>query len=421
MYYRTTLKNGIRVIAEKLDYLHSVTFGIWVKSGSATETEEQNGMSHFIEHMMFKGTKKRSAKDIAADTDKIGGQINAFTAKEYTCYYIKAIDEKADEALDILTDIFCNSVFDETEIEKEKGVVIEEIKMVYDTPDDLAHETLSINFFKGSTLSKTILGPQENIKALTRERLLAYKNTRYYPENIVISVVGNFDEKTIELLLEEKFSGIMNHNAETELAEGERASLEKQCVFVNRDIQQAHICMGFPAYPLFDNKKYALAILSNVIGGSMSSRLFQRIREEMGMAYSVFSYSSQYLAAGMFGLYAGTSPENAEGVAQMMMEEIEKIRTEGITTEEFLQSKQQLRGNHLLGLESTSARMNSLGKNMLLAGRIYTEKEVLGLLEAVTPQEIQTCIQEVLCPEKMTCAIVGKISDEEKIKTILSC
>ncbi len=417
MFIQKRLKSGITLVAEPLPNFHSVTVGIWVGAGSVTETPQENGISHLIEHMLFKGTEKRSAKQIAIDVDNIGGQINAFTSKEATCYYIKAIDEKMEEGIEILTDLFCNATLDAAELEKEKGVVLEEIAMSNDNPEDVAMELISSTFFKGCSLEKTILGPPENIRSFYRDDLIAYMDKYYTAENIVVAVAGNFDERCLTDCLD-RYLCKTNRRPLCVPAFADCAGFSYQKGFevAVREIEQVHVCMGMPSGSLKDADKYALNVLNNVIGGSMSSRLFQKIREEMGMAYSVFTHPVMYRDTGMYSVYAGTMAQNALTVTELILEELHKVVSMGITNEEFLQSKEQLKGNLVLSLESTSAKMNAIGKAKILTGNVYSDEEVLAFVDAVTYDDIHRVIKTTIRPENMTATYVGNIADVQALK-----
>ncbi len=416
MLINKKLESGVTLVGEQLGNFHSVTMGIWVGAGSITETPAENGISHLIEHMLFKGTDKRSAKQIAVDVDNIGGQINAFTSKEATCYYIKTIDEKIEEGMEILTDLFCHATLDPTELEKEKGVVLEEIAMSNDTPEDVAMDLISSTFFKGCSLEKTILGPPENIKGFMRDNLTGYMDHHYTAENIVVSVAGNFDEGKLTDCLNKYLSVGHSRKNNIEVADCSNFKNIKGFDTAKKDIEQVHVCMAMPSYDVKNKNRYALHVLNNIIGGSMSSRLFQKIREEMGMAYSVYSHPVMYRDTGMFSLYAGTTAQNVQAVADTMVEELRMIAQKGVTTTEFEQSKAQLKGNLILSLESTSAKMNSIGKAMVLTGRVYTDEEVIKMVDDTTFDDVGRAIEEVIAPDKITATYVGKINDASALK-----
>lgn len=414
MVIQKKLSNGITFYGEEIEGLRSVTLGIWVKAGSLIETERQNGISHFIEHMLFKGTERRTYRQIAEEMDNIGGQMNAFTSKECTCYYAKVMDEKLPIATDILTDMFCNSVFAQEEMDKERGVVLEEIAMSNDNPEDVAHETLAIQYFEGNPLAKTILGPGENVRAFTKEDILDYMGQYYRGDNVVVVAVGNFDQEQLLADLESKLAGIQPGKR---VARGDSLWTPKPgFAAVEKDAEQVHMTMGMPAYSFGDRRKYAMSVLANIFGGSMSSRLFQRIREELGMAYSIYSYPSVYTTDGMLCIYAGMSSENAVNVTENILEEMRRMRREMITSEELSNTKEQLRGNFILGQESTSAKMSAIGKNVLLGGGVKTEEEVLRELADVTLEDVEEAINLAFDEKNMTGVYVGNVKDEDKLR-----
>ena len=379
MFVERELKNGIRFYGEKMDNMRSVTMGIWVKAGSVTENEKENGMSHFIEHMLFKGTKNRTYRQIAEEIDNIGGQSNAFTAKECTCYYTKVIDDRRDVATDVLCDMFCNSLFPDEEMEKEKGVVLEEISMSVDNHEDVVHEE------------------------------------KYTAENIIFVAVGNFDEKELARELEEKLTAPKQGKPPVDKI-SPKWQTTPAFAAVDRDIEQFHIALATPAFSFNDKEKYALSIVSNIFGGTMSSRLFQRIREELGMAYSVYAYSSSYAETGVFSVYAGTSKEKGKTVLQEILKEMERMKEKRITKQELENAKNQIRGTYILGQESGAARMNSIGKNVLLGQGPMSEEKVLKAIDDVDMDMIETVLDRVFDTELMSGAVVGKGVDESFFK-----
>ena len=404
MFDQITLPNGLRVVGEKLSHVRSCNVGIWVKVGSMNEAPEENGMSHFIEHMVFKGTKTRSARDIAEEMDMVGGQLNAFTSKECTCYYAKVTDDELELAVDILADLALRPVFDEKELNKERGVVLEEIAMVEDTPEDLVHELLAEAQYTGS-LRCPILGPGKLIRKYTREDMVRYWSRHYVPQNMVLSIAGNYDWEQFLQMVERYFDVFPNQ-------QGEEAPFVQQH-FVsgrlarNKDTEQLHICMGFPGVESNNDDIYPLSVFNNALGGGMSSRLFQRIREDLGMAYSVYTYASSYRGVGSFNLYAGTSPENGQTVLNEIQEQMALFLRDGMTEKEFRSAKAQLRGGFVLGLESSSGRMQSLGRGILLFNRIRTPEETIAKIDAVTMDSVMEMANRVLCA-KPSAAIVGR-------------
>lgn len=404
MFDQITLPNGLRVVGERLTYVRSCTVGVWVKVGSMNERSEENGLSHFIEHMVFKGTRNRTARDIAEEMDMAGGQLNAFTSKECTCYYAKVTDDELPLAVDILADLALCPTFDEGELNKERGVILEEIAMVEDTPEDLVHELLSDAQYSGS-LRRPILGTNGLIRRYGRGELVGYWERHYTPENMVLAIAGNYDWDAFLKLAEQYFDVFPNQSAG-------QARLEEQ-VFVSgrkardKDTEQLHICMGFPGVPSDSDDLYAISVFSNALGGGMSSRLFQRIREELGMAYSVYTYSSSYQGLGSFNVYAGTTPENGETVIREMQEQMALFLEKGLTDKEFRSAKAQLRGGYVLGLESSSGRMQSIGRGLLLLNRLRDPEETLAKIDAVTMDSVMEIARRVLSAPP-SAAIVGK-------------
>ncbi|MDR1619522.1 MAG: insulinase family protein [Clostridiales bacterium] len=411
MIIQETLENGIRVIAEKMDGLRSCALGVWVGTGSAYELADEAGISHFIEHMLFKGTEKRSARDIAVEMDSIGGSINAFTSKECTCYYCKVLDEHLTIAVDVLSDIVMHSVFDPKEIEKEQGVVSEEILMVEDSPEDLAHDTIASVYYDDDPLGKPILGTEESVRSFTRENLIKYMGRQYVPSRVVVAAAGNFDETMLVSLIKERFAG-MKPGTALPISDN-KAPGGKRFVGVEKDIEQIHICMAMPGTAMDTCDQYPLYVLNNALGGSMSSRLFQKIREQRGLAYSIYSYLNCYRSEGSFSLYAGTGEGQAADVIALMAEELDLIRRAGITPEELERSRSQLKGSCLLGQEGTSSRMNALGKTALLLNRRYDANEVIRRIENVNMDDIMRIVPNTIDKENMSTVCVGRVKCQE--------
>lgn len=414
MYNKITLDNGLRIVTEYIPYVKSVSIGIWVEAGSRKENIENNGISHFIEHMLFKGTKNRSAKEIAESIDNIGGQINAFTSKECTCYYAKVLDSHIDVAIDVLSDMLFNSLFDKDEIIKEKSVVYEEIKMYEDSPEDLVHDLLSQTIFNRNSLSLPILGSSESLENITREDLINYFESYYTPSNTVISIAGNFDLNETIKLIKERFS---NWKVEKKTNE----AYEKPIIYHNiskkkKDIEQLHFCLGTEGVSQGQDDLYALLIMNNVFGGSMSSRLFQDIREDKGLVYSIYSYPSSYKDTGIFTVYAGLNPDYFIDVLDIIKENINIIKRDYLTEEEIYRSKEQLKGNYILGLESTSSRMTSIGKSELLFGKVTSPQEIASKIDKIELKDIVSVVNRVFDSKKYNIAYVGNFSKEKEIE-----
>lgn len=397
MHKMVSFPNGLRLIMKKLDFLRSVSVGVWVGAGSAYEKNNINGISHFIEHMLFKGTTNRSAFDIADSIDKIGGQINAFTAKEVTCYYTKSIDEHLEKCIDILSDMFFNSTLDENEIEKEKKVVIEEISMVEDSPEDVCHENLAKLFFEGSPLGQPIIGNADNINNFDKTKLQKFIEDHYCPENVVIAVAGNFDfDKVtdyIDKYFSQKFDG--QNNCRKAEAAPKHISVPKFGTKI-KQLEQASIAIGFPS-PMFNTEDtHPMMVMSYVLGGSMSSRLFQKIREELGLAYSVYSFISSYKNNGLFSIYCGTNPQNIEKAIETVVDELKKFIKDGISDDEFERGKEQLKGNFILGQENTTSIMNVYGKMLLVSDQIFDLDQKLKDINSITKDDVMDVARKYL-------------------------
>lgn len=405
--YRVTLQNGVRIVGEEISSMRSVSLGIWVGTGSRHENPQNNGISHFLEHMFFKGTDKYNAKELAQVFDGLGGQVNAFTSKEYTCFYARVLDEHFMTALDTLADMMFHSKFDADEIEKEKKVVIEEIRMYEDTPDELVMDLLAEQVYGSHPLGYTILGTEENLRSFTRQDILNYIALRYRPENIVVSVAGNVSEsqvvEAVTQLFQNSFAEVREQPAELLVP-----PFRFQVAAREKEIEQVHLSLASPGIPVGDARLYPLILLNNVLGNTSSSRLFQEIREDRGMAYSVYSYHSSNLDSGMFGIYAGTSPEYVETVLTLIRQICNDMAETGLTAEEIQKAKEQVKGSMMLSLESTSSRMSRLGKNELLLGREITIDETLSAINAVTVEDVHRVAKEILS-QPFAIAAVGQV------------
>ena len=385
MIEQKTLPCGVRLVMEKMPDRQSASIGIWVRAGSVRETEQNNGVSHFIEHMFFKGTKTRTQLQIAQDTDDLGCDLNAFTGKDATCFHIKALTDVFPQAVDILLDMLCNSLFDEEAMEKERGVILEELSMTLDSPDDYIMDLMDENVFRGAPLARPVLGTEETIRSISREDILSYIGTWYTRDSIVVSVVGNFDEKRLEEQLEEKLSVF---GAKAPAAEHAAPVEGPHFSSLKRDINQTHIALGIPTIALDSPDYYAQAVVCDVLGGSMSSRLFQNIRERRGLAYEVYSAEAAFAEGGVFYLYAGFKPKTEKEVLQAIDEELKGLVKEGISAQQTEIVKQRLKSGFIFSLESTNSRMYRLGKNLLLLGRTYSEEETMAEIDSVTADQV---------------------------------
>lgn len=384
MIQRLVCENGLRIVTEKIPSVRSVALGIWVRTGSKYETEANNGISHFLEHMFFKGTETRSAKEIAESFDEIGGNVNAFTSKEYTCYYARVLDQHALIAVDVLADMFFHSVFDVEELEKEKNVVIEEIGMYEDTPDDLVHDLIAKACYSDHPLGYSILGTEDVLRSLSRNDLLTYIDHHYTPDNTVVCVAGNFDDQLLDAI-KQRFSHFRRSSATRQV---DMPRFVGKSIIQTKATEQAHLCLAVPGLPVGDEQIDSLILLNNLLGGSMSSRLFQEIREERGLAYSVYSYHSSYSDSGMFTIYAGTAPDQVGQVFEIMTSILADVRDHGISEKELNKGKEQLKGSLMLSLESTNSRMSRLGKNELLLARHYSLDEMIARIDRVSTESV---------------------------------
>ncbi|WP_077211570.1 M16 family metallopeptidase [Bacillus dakarensis] len=384
MIKKYTCQNGVRIVLENIPTVRSVAIGVWIGTGSRNETPKNNGISHFLEHMFFKGTKTRSAREIAESFDSIGGQVNAFTSKEYTCYYAKVLDTHANFALDVLADMFFNSTFVEEELNKEKNVVYEEIKMYEDTPDDIVHDLLSKAIYEKHPLGYPILGTEETLATFTGETLKEYMHNTYTPENVVVSIAGNISESFISDV--EKYFGSYE-GGKQEITE-DKPVFHTNHMARKKETEQAHLCIGFEGLQVGHEDVYNLITLNNILGGSMSSRLFQDVREQKGLAYSVFSYHSAFQDSGIVTIYGGTGAKQLNVLFDTIQETLATLKAEGITEKELKNSKEQLKGSLMLSLESTNSRMSRNGKNELILKRHRSLDEIVEQIDEVTKEKV---------------------------------
>ena len=404
MVVREVLDNGLRLITESMPHVRSVTIGVWLTRGSRHETDERSGIAHFVEHMLFKGTGTRSAEDIAQSIDSIGGQLDAFTAKEYASYYIKVLDEHLPLAVDLLSDIVLRPAFAPEEIEREKKVILEEIKMVEDTPDDLVHEVFTQYFWEGHPLGRPILGSKETVEALTRDVLQEYFQGAYVASNIVISAAGNLEHARVRELIEGAFGQVprLGHPLN-----GTPPKVVPQVTTRIKDLEQSHVCLGTRCYPQNHDDRYVGYILNTVLGGSMSSRLFQNVREKRGLAYSVFSGMSAYRDAGNFTIYAGCANEAIEEVVDLCVAELKTMRGTPVAESEIRRAKDHLKGSLMLGLENTSSRMSHMARQEIYFDRHFTMDETLAGIEAVTIDDVQRVAADLFSGESLSATVVS--------------
>jgi len=413
MLKRVVLDNNITLALENTNSVRSICIGVWAYAGAIYEKPSINGISHFLEHMMFKGTKNRTAREIAEVMDSVGGQLNAFSAKEFTCYFAKVRDEHAELAIELIADMLKNSTFDEGEIEREKNVVMEEIKMYEDAPDELIHDMFSQSLWQNHPIGSPILGTNESVSGLNREKIMKYYKDKYAPENYLITIVGNFKIPKIMSLIKKYF----NYNKDS--SERKNITIEPPKHVIKhevreKNVEQVHIVLGTPGITEVDDARYKLYVLNSILGGSMSSRLFQEIRENRGLAYSIFSYASLYKVAGLFGVYAGCGYKDCDNVIKLILAELEKMTKKHITKIELIRAKEQLKGNMILSLEGTNARMNRLARNEIYFGRQIPIDEVLEKINAVSEDDILNLSKQLFNVKNMALSIIGPAGDKEK-------
>jgi len=416
---RQKLPNGLTVITEQMQHIRSASIGVWLQTGSRDEDPEWNGISHFIEHMVFKGTKHRTAEEIARQVDSIGGNMDAFTAKECICFNVKVLDEHVPVALDILSDLVLNPVFDGSDIARERGVIMEEIKMDEDNPDYLVHEIFTQNFWKDHPLGKPILGTKETVKRFERDAVLDAYAHRFAPGNIIVSAAGNLDhDRFVELV-----RGHFEHM--TPMTNGFHSSTPKissRIILRNKKaLEQVQLCIGVPAHPIAHEKRHAGYVLNTLLGGGMSSRLFQNIRERQGLAYSIYSDLNPYRDTGCLAVYAGTSLASASKVVQSVVSEFRKLKTESVPDEELRRSKAQLKGSLMLSLESSTSRMSNLARQEMYFDRYYDLDELIERIEAVTAEDLSRLANEFFRPESVAVTALGNLNGLKLTRDQLAC
>lgn len=393
MYQFARTANGIRIVTERVPYVQSVSLGIWVDTGGRDETDSTAGISHFIEHLLFKGTERRSAQSIAEELDAVGGQINAFTDREYTCYYVKVLPEHVPLAQDILADMLQHSVLDPEEIAREKNVILEEIKRHEDTPDELVHDLFAETLWPEHPLGRSVIGRAEVIEALTRDQIVTFLREEYLPSRMVVAAAGNLDHDTIVAGVEETLGSMPAGERRHELYPPRVSDHE---IAVPKPTEQVHFCLGTRGYNQNEDERYGLGLIDSAIGGGMSSRLFQEVREKRGLCYAIGSYTASYREAGMFAVYAGISPENTDQVRELVSKELRDVASDGLKPEELQRAKNQIRGAVLLSLDSMSTRMTRIGKSMLYYDRVISPTEVVEKIEAVSDGDVRRISAEIL-------------------------
>ena len=416
---RTVLSNGIKVITERMASSLSSSVGVWVRTGSRDEPERLGGISHFIEHMLFKGTGKRTPLDIAREIESVGGALNAFTGREQTCFYAKVLCGDLPLAIDLLSDIVINSRFDAKELDRERLVIMQEIKMVDDTPDDLVHDLFFDRFWSANAVGRPILGDLGSVGGFKRDDVVGYYEERYRPGSIIITAAGGVNHSEVVQLLEKKFVKSRFGKKKSRAVEGGKVSVKEEApvstpstTVLKRDLEQVHLCLGVPSFAQCDPKRYSVYLLSTILGGGMSSRLFQEVREKRGLAYSVYSYLTLLRDAGSLVVYAGTSKKDFGKVVRLVMGEFRKLRT-GVARRELKSAKEQLKGGILMGLESSDSRMTKLARDEIYFGRSIALKEVIASIEGVKGSHMEETAVELLSPKNVTMTVVGGVGRKD--------
>jgi len=416
---REVLPSGLTILTEQMDHIRSVSMGIWVKSGSRHEDPNVNGISHFVEHMVFKGTTNRSAEDIARQVDSIGGNMDAFTGKETICFNIKVLDEHLPVAVDVLSDMVLHPVFDVKEITRERGVILEEIKMDEDNPDYLVHEIFTQNFFKGHPLGKPILGTKETVRRFDQEATLAYYGSKFAPNNLIVSAAGSLSHHEFVELLTKQFGRLTaGSNGWHDIP----PKINSRIVLRNKKaLEQVQICVGVPSYRISHEKRYVSYILNTLLGGGMSSRLFQNVREKQGLVYSIFSELNPFRDTGLLSVYAGTSRESAPKVVQSVVNEFRQLKENPISEEELKRAKDQLKGSLMLSLESSTARMSNLARQEMYYDRFFGMDEIIERIQTVTIDDLLQSANELFRPELIAVTVLGNLNGLKLTRDSLAC
>jgi predicted Zn-dependent peptidase len=416
---KTVLPNGLTILSERMEHVRSVSMGVWIKAGSRHEAAEINGISHFLEHMVFKGTRSRTAQGIAREVDAIGGNLDAFTGKESICLNIKVLDEHVPLALDVLSDMVMNPTFANDDILRERGVILEEIKMDEDNPDYLISEIFTQSFWKDHPLGKPILGTRETVKSFEQETLFGYYGERFHGGNIIFSAAGNLEHDAFVEKVIQRFQGLPGgQNKEP----GAAPSTVSRIILRNKKaLEQVQLCLGVPAPPIAHEQRYVAVLLNTILGGGMSSRLFQTIREERGLAYAIYSDLNPYRDTGSLCIYAGTPASKALEVIELIMTEFRRLKQEPLTAEELRRAKDQLRGNILLGLESTTSRMSNLARQEMYFQYFFTMQQVIDMVEQVTSEQVIEMAESLFKPENVAVTLLGRLNGLKVNRSQLEC
>jgi predicted Zn-dependent peptidase len=421
MFAKTVLDNGVRIVTQEMPDHRSVSLGIWVENGSRHESPQQNGISHFVEHLLFKGTERRSAAQIAEEIDAVGGVLNAFTAKEHTCYYAKVLDEDLPLAIDLLTDIFLHSVFDGDEIERERSVILQEISQAEDTPDDYIHDLFSLDFFSDHPLARPICGSAETVSAFQRQDFLSFFKSRYQPRRVVVAAAGHLGHEPLARAINERLGSVPDPipDGRSNSQDGDIAPEMRSGIFQHaKSLEQVHLCLGTPGLHQTHPQRYAAYVLNTLLGGGMSSRLFQEIREKRGKAYSVYSFSSAYRDVGYLGVYAGTSLEWLPEVVELILKELEHLAAGTIKDEEIRRTQGQLVGSMMLGLESTDSWMSHIARNEIYFGKPVTTDDICRGVRAVSRDAVVDLASAFFRSRRMTLSLLGDFKGDTQIKNL---
>jgi predicted Zn-dependent peptidase len=417
---RSVLESGLRIVTEEIPGVRSAAFGIWVNIGSRDEDSKSAGASHFLEHLLFKGTKSRSAMEISSAIESVGGEMNAFTSKEYTCFYARVIDTDLPLAIDVISELITSSLCTPEDVEAERKVVLEEISMRDDDPSDLVHEVFAQHFYQRHPLSKSILGSESSIKKISRDSIYRYYREKYRPDQIVVSVAGNFKHKKVVKMIEQALSrdGFLDYQGTPQIRKNEDyVAKGKRVGLLKSKTEQAHLFLGLPSVPRDDQRRFAVGVLSAALGGGMSSKLFQEVREKRGLAYSVYAYAQQFSGTGHFGFYAGTAPKKAREVLSVFGDVMEEVSRVGLTRDELSRAQGAVLGSLVLSQEDTGSRMSRIGKSELVYGNVMSFDQIMKEIEKVTPDEIKAIASEIL-QSRPTLAVVGPFTSAASFEGI---
>ena len=415
MYEKMTLPNGVRILTEHIPAVRSAALGIYVGTGSRQEKAAENGAAHFIEHMLFKGTARRTAADLAGEMDAVGGQINAYTTKESTCFYARVLDTHLSQATDILCDMFFSSRFDERDVETERGVVLEEIGMYEDNPEDLCAERLAAGVYQGSALARPILGRKSTLEKMTGEWLRAYMDSHYLAGDIVVALAGSFTQGDVDDLTA-RFSAMPAGGLPQP-----RAAVHTPCITVKKKaIEQNHLTLAFPGLCYGDSRRFALQLLSSILGSGMSSRLWQQVREQRGLCYSIYSYGAGHADTGLYAVYTALGRETEEEAIRTIVEAVKAFQDGGVTREELDRAREQSKANVLMGLESTQARMAHLGRSVLMTGEVLTPDQIIAAYDAVTAEDVRALAEEIFDFSRVSLSAVGRVRTADEYRELLN-